>query len=364
MLRNRLHFGQAEGTPFTQHPLHKDVEWAATLLTSDLILQGEYRVQEFDTPQCKELLAACKAKTELNSIPHEMTMADFRGEMKTWRESTTTSPFGRHLARYKALFTNIPIDPQEGPEKELSLSDKQEKIAEVKLAIINYCKRHMYVVLNRWKTIVNVMIFKDPGDYKIHRLRVIHIYEADFNALLAVKWRRHALLNDGQYGGRPGCEAQSLTLLEELKYDISYLSCRSRTNFDNDATSCYDRILVPLASLINRKYGLHKQVVAVHAHTLKQAQFHLKTAAGVSDLFYTHSTPFPIQGTGQGSGNSPCIWLFILSTLFDVHKAQAYGTRFITPHGQHQVIFSMVGFVDDSTGSCNDFQVPIHELLS
>jgi hypothetical protein len=64
--------------------------------------------------------------------------------------------------------------------------------------------------------------------------RVILIYEADFNLLLAVKWRQllhHAdtkgLLNPGQFGGRPGCKAQSLAFLEELKYDIVYLSRRT-----------------------------------------------------------------------------------------------------------------------------------------
>jgi hypothetical protein len=170
----------------------------------------------------------------------------------------------------------------------------QEHLAHLKLSIINYCIRHSYVLV-RWKKIVNVMIFKEPGNFKIHRLRVIHIYEADFNALLALKWRqllrsasKLGTLNAGQYGGRPGCEAQSLTLLEELKYDLSYLSRRSLINFDNDATSCYDRIVVPVASLINRKYGLHSAMVKLHAETLRQAIFHLKTAHGISEISYTH----------------------------------------------------------------------------
>ena len=89
------------------------------------------------------------------------------------------------------------------------------------------------------------MIFKETGNYKIHRLRVIHIYEADFNLLLAVKWRQliqsadlHGLINEGLFGGRPGCEAQSLTFLEELKYDVSIITRRTLFHFDNDATSC------------------------------------------------------------------------------------------------------------------------------
>jgi hypothetical protein len=224
--------------------------------------------------------------------------------------------------------------------------------------------------MQRWKSVVNVMIFKEPGNYRIHRLRVIHIYEADFNALLAIKWRKllhlsdnKGLINERQYGGRLGCEAQSLTLLEELKYDLSYLTRRTLFNFYNDATSCYDRILVPLASgVINRKYGLDRRIVAIHAKTLQQAEFRLKTTTGVSDISYHHCPNFPIHGTGQGSGNSPSIWLFISSTLFDVHASQSYGATFISPDGLTKLRLSMVGFADDSTGSCSNFR-PTHKLL-
>jgi hypothetical protein len=63
---------------------------------------------------------------------------------------------------------------------------------------------------------------------------------------------RHAehnhTLNEGQYGSRSGREATGLNLLEVLKNEISHCY---------DASSCYDRIIVSLSSLINRKYGQH-----------------------------------------------------------------------------------------------------------
>jgi hypothetical protein len=311
MLRNRLHFGQAEGTPFTTQPLKESIDWTATSQDSELLLSGNY-TQEIPARRCQELLQACKACTELDSVPHEITMDEFRGKFNSWRENTTTSPSGRHLGRYKALFTSIPIE-EDLDQPSITIAQKQKEIAALKLALINYCIRHSYV-LDRWKRVVNVMIFKEHGNYRIHRLRVIHIYEADLNLILAVKWRqllqhaeRQDLIHAGQYGGRPGCEAQSLTLLEELKYDLAYLTRRSLFNFDNDATSCYDRIVVPLASVINRKYGLHRRIVSLHARTLQEAQYRLKTALGISELTYSHSQQFPIHGTGQGSGNSPCI---------------------------------------------------------
>jgi hypothetical protein len=54
------------------------------------------------------------------------------------------------------------------------------------------------------------MIFKEPGNHKIHHLQVIHLYEADYNFILGThQW--HKLLQQahrdgtihlsGQHGG-------------------------------------------------------------------------------------------------------------------------------------------------------------------
>lgn len=365
LLRNRLHF-QAEGSPFTNNPLAADIDWLALSPMAEDVLQGRYD-HPGDIPQLQNLIQECSSVAPFDILPTTLSMEEFQRKIQTWRESTTTSPSGRHLGRYKALFVSTPEQFEEqSPEDPMKFEEKQHLIAHLKLSIINYCLRNTYV-LNRWKKVINVMILKEPGNYKIHRLRVLHLYEADYNAVCAIQWRkllRYAdtkqLINEGQYGGRPGCEAQSLTLPEELNYDISYMSRRSLFNFDNGATSCYDRIAVPLASLRNRKYGLSRYVVALHAATLKNAQFFLKTANGVSEQFYSHSAEFPIHGTGQGSGNSPCIWLFISSTLYDAHARHSNGATFVSPDGSTTLKLSMVGFVDDATGSSNDFQ-PQHQ---
>jgi len=367
-LRNRGHFGQAQGTPFTEIPLVNQVNWTADTPTCEEILSGHHHHETISAiPQCEALLKACKVATELDLLPYEITEAEFAGKIRSWKELTTTSPSGRHLGRYKALFVHIPQSPEDILLHDISYKAKQQYIVKALVAIINFCLKTGHV-LERWKTIINTMIFKETGNYQIHRLRVIHIYEADFNLVLAVKWRQllqssdHlGLINDGLFGGRPGCEAQSLTFLEELKYDISYMTRRTLFNFDNDATSCYDRIIVSLASLINRKYGIHRKVVAIHASTLHQARFHLRTLSGISEQFYTHSIEFPVYGSGQGSGNSPGIWLFISSTLCDIHNNQSHGATFTNPDGTESVNISMVGFVDDSTGSYNDFR-PQKEL--
>jgi hypothetical protein len=157
----------------------------------------------------------------------------------------------------------------------------------------------------------------EPNNHRIHRLRVLHLFEADYNLVLGVKWRQlmrhaeqHHLLNEGQYGSRSGREASALNFLEVLKNDIAHCSRKPLLNLDNDAALCYDRIIVSLASLINRKYGQHRQVVLLNAKTLQQAKYKLKTELGITERSYTNCTAFPLHGTGQGSGNSPMIWCF------------------------------------------------------
>eukprot|EP00980_Cylindrotheca_fusiformis_P031779 scaffold26945_cov235-Cylindrotheca_fusiformis.AAC.1 len=141
----------------------------------------------------------------------------------------------------------------------------------------------------------------------------------------------HHRINDGQYGGRKGHEAAYLPYAEELKYDISRLSRKALVNFDNDAASCYDRIIPSVASLLGRFHGLHPNITRLHASMLQHAQFQIKTSLGVSESHYQHSDALPIYGTGQGSTNSPIIWSMISSKLFDVHHQMATGASFCTP---------------------------------
>jgi hypothetical protein len=200
----------------------------------------------------------------------------------------------------------------------------------------------------------------NTGNAKIHHMRVIYLYEADYNFILGVKWRqmlydsdRADVLHRGQFDGRPACDALTSVFMEELKNEISHASRKSLINFDNDTGSCYDRIIPALASLIGRKHRIHQNVVFVNASTRKEAKYKLKPLLGVS--FYQNCTAYPIYGTGQGSANSPVIWLIVSSTLFTCHEQYAYGATFTTPDKSLSVALSMVGFVDDSTGEVNDF---------
>jgi hypothetical protein len=83
------------------------------------------------------------------------------------------------------------------------------------------------------------MIEKEPGNPRIHQLRVIHLYEADYNMILGIFWSRKLvrqaeekrLFNIGCYSSRPGLSAVDPVLLEELQVSISYLSRTNQVTF-------------------------------------------------------------------------------------------------------------------------------------
>ena len=335
--RNRQHFGQAQGTPFTIDPLANDMSFCGDSSLADSVLEGTYQTDRY-SESVTLLIQHLKQTHELASLQTYPTISleEIQGKLRVWRESTTTSPSGMHLGHYKALFAKHryfhvpPLDPTlpdddertQNHRKLLALKEEydhmQQTLVDVHLSLLNYSLERGYSY-TRWQRIANTILFKDPGCAKIHRTRVIHIYEADFNLMLGIKWRvalyqAEALkqLNDGQYGSRPRRNAIDPVMIEELQFEISRLSRRTFLQTNYDASSCYDRIIPNLAMIASRRFGVEKCVTLANGNTLLKAKYLIRTELGLSESSYTHSPEMPIYGTGQGSGNSPMIWVFCL----------------------------------------------------
>ena len=359
--RNQQHFGQANDTPFITTGIQDQVQYNGTGNVAELILNGEY-----DNPTLAEatklFINHLKRKTQ-TKLKGAITCEEFKSKLKTWPEKTATSPSGLHLGHYQVLRRHHGL-AQDDPQRK-NIERGQDLLTEARVELINYALKFGYNY-HRWTKVVNVMIQKDPGNPKIHRLRVIHLYEADYNLMLAVKWRtamHHAedsgILNDGLYGSRAGRSAHDPVFIEILQNEIYRCSMKSGINFDLDATACYDRILASIATIASRRMGMSKHVVVVNASTLRDAKFQLKTNLGVSEEWYQHSTDFPIHGTGQGSGNSPQIWCFLCSVLFDAFQEATPGAKFASFNGKTEITIHMIGFVDDCTQRVNEFQAEV-----
>ena len=359
--RNQTHFGQAHGTFPTVPPFSEWVDWSASSHTADLILEGNWPTDEVDSVS-QDVIKHMRARTELDSVEDTLTINEWIDKIKTWPEATSTSPSGFHLTHSKALVTKIEVE--EDPDETKLIQQQQQDLIEWQVSLLNLAIKNKYS-MKRWQHIVNVMLLKEPGNHKIHRLRVIHLYEQDYNLILAVKWRKmlklcsdQQLLHPEQFGGVPGRDAVLPTMLEEFQYEISRASKRPLIHLDYDATACYDRIVMNFGSLASRSFGQHRSIVFINASTLEQAKYYLKTQLGISERSYKHCKIFPIYGSGQGAGNSPAIWCVISCVLFDAYEERAHGATFKSPDGTVQARVFMIGFVDDTSGSTNDFDLP------
>jgi hypothetical protein len=62
---------------------------------------------------------------------------------------------------------------------------------------------------------------------------------------------------------------------------------------DNDAASCYDRILVYLANMMSRKVGMPVKVCQVQGVNLEEAKYYIKTMLGTLVMFVAHCKTSP-----------------------------------------------------------------------
>jgi hypothetical protein len=176
------------------------------------------------------------------------------------------------------------------------------------------------------------MLEKSPGNPLLHKLRVIHILEADFNLTLkAIFGRRlmkncekHGTIGDLKDGFRKERSTTRTLLHNELINDYN-----KRLRMDNyvgmtDIPGCFDRILPSIISLLNRKNGCPKEAMKMHADTLAKAKYHLKTQHGIAEEFYSNDTT-PVYGNGQGAGDSPSQWSQESALLFKLYQEKMPG---------------------------------------
>lgn len=253
----------------------------------------------------------------------------------------------------------VPADPDR-----VRLDQMQSEICMLHLRLINYALTRGYSYRTRWQQVVNSMIWKEPGNHKIHRTRVIHLFEADYNLALSLKWRealfqaeRTGRLYKGQYGLRPRKSAFDPVLLEVLQTEMSRITRKSLVLMNFDATSCYDRILPSLANLASRKFGVPSTVTQINVQTLEKTSYCLHTGIGMSsNTGYSHCEDNPIYGIGQGAGHASQTWNFISSVLLECHEEQVEGAKYEYPDRSEQSSLPMVGYVDDNNAQCNQFR--------
>lgn len=346
------HFQQASATPFGHGHLADLIGTSGLTEAGKQILQGTL-FSEFDAESFPELatfiaeLAMPEEIKQLDPISNEISIEDWHKGFKNWRESTSTSPSGRHLGIYKALLSNLQITAD--------LCEMLNIVIRLKLTPSRWCKA------------ISVLLEKDHGSPCVNRLRVIHLFEADYNFFLKLMWasrlvhRGEDTNNFGvqQYGSRSRLSALDPSMLKRLTYDLTRILRSNLGTFDNDAKSCYDRIINGIAMISAQRLGMSEEAIAVHAGVLWAMQYTIKTMYGISDGYYRSTKEAMLFGTGQGSGASPAVWLSISVVLLaSLHRLIKRGMRFATPSDHIHVERMSDSFVDDTQNGLNDAHLP------
>ncbi|KAI2491084.1 hypothetical protein MHU86_23466 [Fragilaria crotonensis] len=196
---------------------------------------------------------------------------------------------------------------------------------------------------------------KDKGDPKINRLRIIHLFEADYNLFLKLTWgsrlvRRAVqmnLLNSGQHGSTPGKTTMEPIMLTQLTADMSRLLKTNYARFDNDASACFDRIIVALGMLAARRCGMPINAVRSHAQSLELMRYMVKTVYGCRriPIQVLHLLLFLVQG----KAGIPAVWLTLVVILLNtLERVSPLRMSFRSSDGVNTHSRLVDAFVDDT----------------
>ena len=151
--RNKVHFGQAHGTPFTVDPLSEHLGFTGHTDAGAAILSGTYDISGYED-NARLLLQHLQQSSEMMATPSFPTISDedIIQKLKIWTESTTTSPSGLHLGHYKALVarhsfsTTLPEDmlTSDFKSQREELVRIQTEIRRVHLILMNYALERGY----------------------------------------------------------------------------------------------------------------------------------------------------------------------------------------------------------------------------
>ena len=341
-VRNKKHLNQAAPTPLGHGEGFRLFHGKDRHDTARKVLNGELEwrhpiseVNDF-IGHLKKAFNEEKLREETKKINVPVTTAEFRFYFSKKKESTESSPSGRHIGHYKAILDN-------------------DDIVDLLVAMINIGIMTGHA-LNRWQHAVSVMLEKDKGRPKIDRLRIIQLFEADYNFFLSLVFghrlmgfaRRHCQFNESQYGSLKGKQAQSAILNKILTYDYFRLQREDAATSEFDAAANYDRILPAIAVIACQRLGLAVKAGDLLYSSLEKLTHRVRTLYGLSTAYGT-TADCPLFGSGQGSGGSPTFWAVIADALFNTIDDYGHGLSLQDPRATVRCNRNEDGYVDDTS---------------
>lgn len=119
-------------------------------------------------------------------------------------------------------------------------------------------------------------------------------HSVDYNLLLrkvftkdlACHLKLNAWLAQHQYGSCNGCTAYNTALNLVMAHEHLLFTCTNALEFNNDDSTCYDRIVPNMANLVIQWAGLDPKIASIYGQVLKSAACHLCTNCGTLLLLH------------------------------------------------------------------------------
>lgn len=145
----------------------------------------------------------------------------------------------------------------------------------------------------RWLTSIAIMTEKENNNSQMNRLRIINLYEVDYNLILKYFWplkatslaKRKNTLGINTWSARPNRNIHNATLFYEFITEIRRLSFPSMCKFQDDAVACYDWIISSNAMLCSREYEVSNSFCILTTKNL----YSLKTIFRQQNILQTNS---------------------------------------------------------------------------
>jgi len=341
MRRNKRHLNQmhAEERPPTRKEFQSILAEHGTSETAMAILNGTLDPSTIGLDKdATNFIKSLARRTEEEglSTPRQMSTKDFQESMKVTHEDTSSSASGLHYTLWKTIA-------------------EDNKLSAIHAIMISLPFMYGFIC-DRWKKIIDCMLEKKPGVRKIHIMRIICLFEADFNTILKWYFNKHIMpnaeksgLSPDQWGGRNSRSAPACAMRKVITWEYARFTKTVLTSFFADLQSNFDCILPDMSSIFLMKKGMNKEAAYARAATMSELQRGVRTATGTSTKTYQHDPGMPsLPGEGQGKADSMAIWTLISSEILSMHQTMCQGVEMVDATGKITSRRTDDAYVDDT----------------
>ena len=336
MSNNSARFHLTGDTPLMQPDAVGKIGYLAEASTAHSVMEGKFRSDDKLDDTTNHFLQFVSRREALPSIPAQITPDEFASYWNAAREKTASSMSGRHFGHYKA-------------------AAKCDTLCKVHASFTSEASLHG-IFIKRWTKGLTVMLEKIENVIRVDKLRAILLMEADFNFInklifghkMVQQCESFSRFPEELYGSRNNHSAVEVGVNRRLTLEVLKQKRRNGAIAGVDAAQCYDRIVHSLAILLCRNEGAPISSLLLMFGAIQSMEFFIRTTFGESTNSYGGNQPIPFQGSCQGNGASPALWLVLSMYIVLLYKEAGHVSSCKSAYSG--VVLGLMGFlfVDDT----------------